>query len=98
MTAQDLFKHVMRDLVAPQLRELGFQGSCTRAFCIEQAEYGSRLWTQKNRYSTKTEVDFWIHMTAGHGPTRTTYWRKEAALARPGAYGQWLDRRGRQSA
>jgi hypothetical protein len=83
VTAQDLFRHVMRDLVAPGLREMGFRGGYTRTFGIAHGDYSSWLWTQKNRHSTRTQVDFWIHLCAGHEPSRS-YWRKELHWLVPG--------------
>jgi hypothetical protein len=90
VTAQDLFKHIMRDLVGPDLRAMGFRGSYTRGFWIEEGDYSSGLWTQKSRYSTKTEVEFWIHLSAIHNRTNRCYWLKQMHSLIPGMTpGHW---------
>jgi hypothetical protein len=76
-TAQDLFKQLMRDLVTPEMQAMGFSGGYTRTFWIRHGDYSSHLYTQRNRYSTKTETDFWIHLDARHEPTGCCYWEKE---------------------
>jgi len=85
-TAQDLFKQLMRDLVTPQMRAMGFSGGYTRSFWIRHGDYSSHLYTQRNRYSTKTETDFWIHLDAFHEPTGRCYWSKELHWLVPGMH------------
>jgi hypothetical protein len=74
VTAQELFKHVMRDLVGPGLRELGFVGGYTRGFRIVRGDYAGFVDTQKSVGSIRTEVWFWVHLSAGHVPTQARYW------------------------
>jgi len=83
-TAQDLFKQLMRDLVTPQMRAMGFGGGYTRTFWLRNGDYESNLYTQKNRYSTRAEVDFWIHLHAVHEPTGQVYWTKQLHSLVPG--------------
>jgi len=65
---------MMRDLIAPALRHLGFQGSATRGFFCSHGDYSGSFWTQKSRWSTKDEVEFWVHLSAAHEPTSSPYW------------------------
>jgi hypothetical protein len=91
MTAQELFKHVMRDLVGPGLRELGFSGGYTRGFRIAHGDYAGYVETQKSVGSTRTEVWFWVHLMACHEPTNAVYWSQELHWLIPGgrAVGGW---------
>jgi hypothetical protein len=90
VTAQDLFRHLMRDLITPALLAMGLRGGYSGSFWIEHGDYGRSSWTKKDRYSTKTEVDFWIHLDAVHGPTRRNYWRKDLDWLTPDkAVGRW---------
>jgi hypothetical protein len=89
-TAQDLYKHVMRDLVSPRLRELGFRGSYTRSFWIDRGEYTGFFGAQKDRHNTKTEVSFWFHLVALHEATHIVYWQQELHWLMPGmTTGDW---------
>ena len=78
-TAQDGFKRLMRDYIGPALRDLGFRGSASRGFVITNGDYSGSFTTQKNRYSTKQQVDFWVHLGAGYDPTSIGYWQGSLA-------------------
>jgi hypothetical protein len=45
-TAKQAFVHLMRDRVAPALRELGFIGSLTRGYFIASGDYKGGFSTQ----------------------------------------------------
>ena len=83
-TAQQAFAHLMRDLIAPALRELGFKGSVTRGFFLTSGDYGGGFSTQKSVHSTKDEVLFWVHLTAFHRPTNSVYWDTQLHALIPG--------------
>jgi hypothetical protein len=88
-TAQELFRHVMRDIVGCELRELGFRGSYSRVFWISEGDYDGIVATQKSRYSTKAEVDFTVYLSAVHGPTSATYWQSQLLGLIPGNRQIW---------
>ncbi len=89
-TAQEGFKHLMRDLIAPRLREHGFTGSYTKGFQLQRGDYTGLVVTQKNRYSTKMEVEFWVHLLAVYEPTERGYWDRELHHLIPGMrVGRW---------
>src|SRR5215469_1730757 len=84
MTAQELFKYVMRELVGTGLRGLGFSGGYTRGFRIASGDYTGLFDTQKSVGSTRSKVWFWVHLTAWHGPTDAVYWDRELHWLIPG--------------
>jgi hypothetical protein len=75
-TAQELFQHLPRDLIGRPMRELGFSEG-RYGFGIQRADCEASLTTQKNRHSTKHEVNFWVHLNAFHKPTQTSYWHRQ---------------------
>jgi hypothetical protein len=89
MTAQDLFKHVMRDHITPALRDLGFRGSWYRSLWYQDGDYLGTLWTQKSVHSTKDHVSFTVHLSAGHGPTSDVYWTRSLLRLIPGNRDPW---------
>jgi hypothetical protein len=90
-TAQQAFAHMMRNLIAPALRDLGFKGSPTRGFSFANGDYVGDFWTQKSRYSTKAEVVFWVHLSAAHQRTNSVYWTTQLHALIPGndSFGRW---------
>ena len=83
-TAQAAFDRMMRELVGPALRELGFTGQGPRWFSYRSGDYTGSFGTQKSRYSTREAVDFWVHLGAAHEPTRSSYWNMELLALLPG--------------
>ena len=83
-TAQDAFEHLMRDMIAPKLRDLGFRGTGSRVFRYRSGDYGAAVTTQKSRYSTAEEVRFWVHLSAAYLPTSSTYWTAQLHALIPG--------------
>jgi hypothetical protein len=83
-TAQASFGRMMRDLIAPALRDLGFTGSWSRSFSYRSGDYEGTFWTQKSRHSTREEVIFWVHLGAWHVPTDSVYWERQLHALIPG--------------
>jgi hypothetical protein len=61
--AQAAFSSMMREQVAPRVRELGFRGP-VRAFRYTDGGHSGSVRLQKSRYSTKKSVDFTFHIGA----------------------------------
>ena len=60
-TAQDAYKQILREHVAPALRELGFRGAPSRGnFRYGTTAHAAEVRFQKSRGSTRQEVDFWV--------------------------------------
>jgi hypothetical protein len=68
----------------PGLHELGFTGTGSRWFTCRHGDYEALFSTQKSRYSTRHEVEFWVHLTAVHVPTNSVYWTAQLAGLMPG--------------
>jgi hypothetical protein len=64
LTAQQAFEQMMRDQVAPALRELGFRGSF-RSFRYARGHRFAVLAARKSRHSNRHEVDFQLLLTGG---------------------------------
>jgi hypothetical protein len=92
VTAQAAFDRLMRDLVAPALHDLGFTGKGPRWFAYRSGDYEATFSTQKSRYSTKEEVEFWVHLTAVHLPTKSVYWTMQLHALVPGSFSRWTVR------
>lgn len=74
-TAQAAYRLMLREYIAPALRELGFQrGPSPGAFRYETATHAAEVRFRKSRYSTKQEVDFWADMHASDIKTEFVYW------------------------
>ncbi|SDM65406.1 DUF4304 domain-containing protein [Allokutzneria albata] len=100
MTAQDVYKELMRTRFAPWLREAGFRGSAGK-FALPSESHWALLGFQRSVYSDKDEVRFtinllcvgreqWESMRAaepflGERPTAAVYYGREVAQARIGA-------------
>jgi HEAT repeats len=91
-TAQAAFARLMSDLVAPALHELEFTGKGPRRFAYRSGDYLASFATQRSRYSTRDEVQFWVHLTAVHRPTNSTYWTKQLQGLVPGSFYHWTVR------
>ncbi len=88
-TAQDVFRQMMRGLITPALRGLGFTGTWPRAFCYQDGDYAGTLWTQKSVHSTEDHVNFTVHLSASHTPTNTVYWTHSLLGLIPGNQDPW---------
>lgn len=84
ITAQVAFDRMMRSLIAPGLHELGFTGTGSRWLTCRHGDYEALFSTQKSRYSTRHEVQFWVHLTGVHVPTNSVYWTAQLAGLMPG--------------
>jgi hypothetical protein len=77
ITAQAAFDHLMRDLIAPALHELGFTGKGPRWFAYRRGDYEGVFSTGKSRYSTREAVEFSVLLTAVYLPTKSPYWDRQ---------------------
>jgi len=74
-TAQDAYRRMLREHIAPALRELGFKrGPSLGAFRYETATHAAEVRFRKSRYSTRQEVDFWVDLHASWIKTEWVYW------------------------
>jgi len=80
---------MMRDLVTPALRELGFRGSWSRALWYQDGDYAGTVWTQKSVHSSKDRVNFTVHLSAAHVPTNAVYWTSNLLGLIPGNEETW---------
>ncbi len=61
MTAQDDYRLMIRDHVAPALRELGFKGS-GQSYVFPSETHWVSLWFQKSAYSDAHRIKFTVHL------------------------------------
>jgi len=74
-TAQDAYRLMLREHIAPALRGLGFRrGPSTGAFRLETATHAAEVRFRKSRGSTSHEVSFWLDMHASDIKTEWVYW------------------------
>jgi HEAT repeats len=99
-TAQDAYRQMLREHVAPALRALGFKrGPSLGAFRYETATHAAEVRFRKSRSSTRQEVDFWVDLHASWIKTEWVYWEwtLEALAPEPlGSHGHRPGRAGRQ--
>lgn len=73
--AQDAYRRMLREHMAPALRELGFKrGPSLGAFRYETGTHAAGVRFRKSRYSTRQEVDFWAELHAPWIKTEWVYW------------------------
>lgn len=63
-TAQDAFRRLMRGHIGPGLREFGFTGSASRGYRYVTGDRTAAFGIQRNRYNTREEAEFWVHLSA----------------------------------
>ncbi len=61
MTAQDDYRAMIRDHVAPALREMGFKGS-GQNYALPSETHWVSLWFQKSVYSDAIQISFTVHL------------------------------------
>jgi hypothetical protein len=94
-SAQGTFRHLVRDLIGPGLRVLGFRGGQASGFWYARGEYRADVEPRESRYSTPAELDFGVHLAARHVPSGTRYWSARLDELIPGRLGQlWTVRPG----
>ena len=77
-TAQDAYRLMLREYIAPALRELGFRrGPSLGAFRCETATHAAEVRFRKSRGSTPQDVNFWVSMHASDLKTEFVYWEWE---------------------
>jgi hypothetical protein len=73
-TAQSAYRVMLREYIAPTLRELGFRrGPSLGAFRCETATHAAEVRFRKSRGSTRQHVDFWVDMHASDTRTEFVY-------------------------
>jgi hypothetical protein len=96
LSAQDTFRHLVRDLVGPGVRELGFRGGLSSGFWYPGGSFRGELDLRASRFSTPAAVDFAVCLAARHVPTGTAYWTARLDDLIPGRLGQlWTVQAGR---
>jgi hypothetical protein len=76
VTAQEAYRRMLREYVAPALRELGFRrGPSPGAFRLETAAHACEVRFIKSRYSTTQEVHFWADLHTSDLKTEFVYWK-----------------------
>jgi hypothetical protein len=75
---------MMRDIIAPALREMGFKGSAARALEYHDGDYGVLFSTQKSVHNNRNHVSFAVHLTAWHDPSEAVYWSRQLRGLVPG--------------
>jgi hypothetical protein len=73
VTAQDVFKTMMRDFIAPALRDLGFRRRRAHEYAVRRGEHEGYFRTDKSHRNTRREVDFRVLLWQVHVPTCTSY-------------------------
>ena len=61
LTAQDAYKALMRDYIAPRLRELGFRGS-GREFWLTAESFWAGIGVNASAWSDKSGVQFAVNI------------------------------------
>jgi hypothetical protein len=94
-TAQESYRRMLRDHIAPGLRQLGFKGSGKSYRLPNDAGYNALIDFQASRHSTKSTVEFTVNLAVWH-PRATEDWA-EAQREWPNAcvfplWGQWSAR------
>jgi hypothetical protein len=89
-TAQDAYRQMLREHIAPALRELGFRrGPSLGAFRYETTTHAAEVRFIKSRLSTRQEVSFWVKLHASDIRTERVYWRRTLASLDPEPRVQW---------
>jgi hypothetical protein len=74
-TAQDAYRRMLREHIAPALRTLGFRrGPSPGAFRHESATHACEVRFRKSRGSTPQYVDFWADLHTSDLKTEFVYW------------------------
>lgn len=75
-TAQDAYRRMLREYIAPALRELGFRrGPSPGAFRHETATHACEVRFIKSRGSTPQYVHFWAGLHTSDLKTEFVYWQ-----------------------
>ena len=74
-TAQDAYRLMLRQYIAPGLRELGFRrGPSPSAFRYETTTHAGEVRFIKSMGSTRQRVNFWVMLYATYLKTEWVYW------------------------
>ena len=89
-TAQDVYRRMLREHIAPELRELGFKrGPSLGAFRYESATHAAEVRFRKSRYSTRKGMDFWVDLHASWIKTEWVYWDWTLRALAPEPLSRW---------
>jgi hypothetical protein len=89
-TAQDAYRRMLREHIAPVLRDLGFKrGPSLGAFRYETATHAAEARFRKSRYGTRQEVDFWVDLHASWIKTEWVYWDWTLRALAPELLSRW---------
>lgn len=76
-TAQQAYRLMVREHIAPALRALGFRrGSSAGAFRYETGTYAAAARFIKSLGSTRQEAGFWVDLRASDIETEFVYWER----------------------
>jgi hypothetical protein len=68
VTAQEVFKTMLRQQIAPALREMGFKGSGNN-YQMSREGYRIQIELQRSKWSTRDSVQFDANVSVRHPPT-----------------------------
>jgi hypothetical protein len=89
-TAQDAYRQMLREHIAPALRELGFRRGPSRgAFRYETTTHAAEVRFIKSRLSTTQEISFWVNLHTSDIRTEWIYWQRTLASLDPEPRVQW---------
>jgi hypothetical protein len=94
-TAQEAYRLMLREHIAPALRELGFRrGPSPGAFRYETGTHVAEARFIKSRSSTRREADFWVDLHASDIKTEFVYWHRPLDSLDPERLSRWEVRAG----
>ena len=67
-----MYKRMLRDLVAPALRKMGFKGSGSN-YSMNRDDWVISLGFQKSRWSTRATVEFDVNVAVAHPATQAAF-------------------------
>jgi HEAT repeats len=88
VTAQELYRQMLSELITPALRQMGMRGT-RGSYRYTVGDYTGVMATQKSRYSSKQKVDFTVNLVAGYDPTMKGYWDSRLDSLMPGRRTSW---------
>jgi hypothetical protein len=68
LTAQDVFKMMLQQQIAPALREMGFKGS-GNSYKMSRDDYRIEIQLQRSKWSTRDSIQFDANVSVLHSPT-----------------------------
>ena len=89
-TAQDAYRRMMKDQVAPALRSIGFKGSGGK-FHIALGDYLAHVEAQKSVHNSTSHVEFTWNLDVWHlpSPEPRGVWSDRLGAPMPTRYDKW---------